>query len=441
MARPVHIRSVAILLLALVFARTLGAQSTGTIRGRVYDKRTREGLPSANVTVKGTYYGAATDLDGMFLIQKVATGTFVVEVRLLGYKETQFGAVKVERGVETILDVPLEETTLSLGQEVVIIGEKPLFNIEETSSKRSFQSEDLQAAAVQKVEDIVALQVGVVKSDDQVHIRGGRAYEAAFLVDGISVQDPLSGTGFGLQLPPGAVQDVEVITGGYNAEYGQATSGVVSFTTREGSETYSGSFVHKRDHFGFNDSYRSNANTDLYDVSLGGPEPISTLLLPNVGVAVPGRLSFFVNLNVNLADGYTRWVERINERGEPDGYALKAPRGLYSSIFRGRDFSPRRSNNWSVLSKLTWKITPTTKVSYSFNGSVTINQNTQTIQTTLEYQEPQPGYQYLFQQIPDSANTFTQLRQQHSLIWTHTLNAKTFYEVRLSRFTSHEPLR
>ena len=437
MKRFFQIRLFVALLIAALCSANVVAQNTGIIRGKVYDKRTREGLPSASVMVRGTYYGAATDVDGTFAIQKVGPGTYVVEVRLLGYKETQFGAVKVEKGAETLLDVPLEETTLSLGQEVVIIGEKPLFNIEETSSKRSFLSDDLQAAAVQKVEDVVALQVGVVKSDDQIHIRGGRAYETAYLVDGISVQDPLTGTGFGLQLPPGAVQEVEVITGGYNAEYGQATSGVISFTTREGGDRYLGSLVHKRDHFGFNDSYRSNFNTDLYEVSVGGPEPLSNFVLPGIGITVPGKLSFFVNANVGLVDGYTRWVEATDEFGRPLGYKLEAPGGLYSSIFHGKSFSPRRSNSWSVLGKLTWKITPTMKLSYAYNGSVAINQNTQTIQTTLEYQEPQPGYQYLFQNIPDSANTFTQLSQQHSMIWTHSLNAKTFYELRLSRFTSH----
>lgn len=426
----------AVALTALVFSLVI-AQEYGVIRGRVYDKASKAGLPSASVMVKGTYYGATSDLDGSFVIPKVGRGTYVVEVRLLGYKEMQFGAVKVNPAQETYLDIPLEETSLTLGQEVVVIGEKPLFNIEETSSKRTILRDDLQAAAIQTVQDVVALQVGVVKSDDQIHIRGGRAYEMAYLVDGISVQDPLSGTGFGLQLPPGAVQEVEVITGGYSAEYGQATSGVVSFSTREGGDSYSGSLGHKQDHLGFNDHDRSNFFTDIYDLAVGGPEPLSKYILPHLGITLPGTISFFANANVNLSDGYTRWVETMDQSGTPGGSIVKAPGGLYSSIFHGSSFAPRRSNNWSLFSKLTWKISPILKLSYAFNGSVAINQNTQTVQTTLEHQEPQPGYQYLFQNIPDSANTFTQLNQQHSLIWTHFLSAKTFYEIRLSNFSAH----
>lgn len=423
--------------MAGIFVFSSTNAQTGILKGHVIDRATKEGLPSVNIIVKGTYYGATTDLEGNFIVQKINPGVYVVEVKLLGYKLVQYPAVKIVKGDTTTLDISMEETALSLGQEVVVIGEKPLFNIEETSSKRSMRSEDLKVAAIQNVQDAVAQQVGVVKSDDQIHIRGGRSYETAFIIDGISVQDPLAGTGFGVQLPPGAIQEAEVITGGYNAEFGQATSGVVNLTTKDGSDTYSGALVHKQDHYGLNNDSRSNFKTDIYDFSLSGPEPVTSYVLPAVGLRVPGSISFFANGNVNLSDGYTRWVEKINSGGIPVGWEVKAPHGLKSSLVHESWFSPRRSNNWSGFGKLTWKITPTMKLSYGVTYSLAINQNTQSIQTTLEYVEPQPGYQYLFQNIPDSANTFTQVNIQQSLILTHTLNTKTFYEFRLSRYTAH----
>jgi len=409
----------------------------GTIKGLVRDKETKEGLPSVNIVVKGTYYGAASDLNGNFIIPRMNPGTYTVEVTLLGYKAVQITGVKVDVGRETGLNVDMEETALSLGQEIVVVGDRPLFDIEETSSRRTVRSEDIALAAVQNVADIVALQVGVVKSDDQIHIRGGRSYENAFLLDGVSVQDPLSGTGFGIQLPPGAIQEVEVITGGYSAEYGQATSGVVSFTTKEGSDRYSGGASLKRDHLGFNDESRSNFNTDIYELYLSGPDYITGTLLPMIGIELPGKVAIFGTLNVNYTDGYTRWVEVIDQSGRQIGWSVKTPGGLYSSTFGGKAYAPRRSNVYSGLGKVTWKITPTQKLGYSYSQSVSINQNTQTIQTTLERVEPQPGYQFLFQNIPDSANTFTQINRQQSITWTHTLNPKTFYEFRISRYTAH----
>ncbi|MBI3189072.1 MAG: TonB-dependent receptor [Ignavibacteriales bacterium] len=426
------------LILLLVIHQTLFAQSKGTISGTVVDSKNKEPLPSVNVIVKGTYYGAATNLDGKFTIQNVNPGTYVVEVSLLGYKSMQYSSVKVQSGETTTLDIKMEETVLSIGQEMVIVGEKPLFNLEETQSRRSATSEDIQAAAVKSVQDVVSLQSGVVQSDNEIHIRGGRSYENAYLVDGVSVQDPLAGMGFGMQLSPASIQEAEVITGGYNAEYGQATSGIVNITTKEGATKFSGSVSYKRDHFGFNDDTRSNFNTDIIEFSLSGPEPISSFLFSKKNGASP--LSFFVSLYANRTDGYTRWVEDI-QSGKPIGYEVKVPNNLYSSLLPSSPvdlfLDRKRSNVGSWLGKLTWKPIATFKVTYSHTNSISIDQNSQTIGSTLERVEPNPGFQYDFQNIPDSSNTFTQVNLQHTISLTHTLSSKSFYEVRLSKYSSH----
>lgn len=415
----------------------------GRVEVKITDAKTGEGLPSANVFIKGTYYGGASNIDGVVRIENVTPGVYTIEVSLLGYKIVQFTGVKVEAGRTVSLEAKMEETVLSLDQEVVIVGEKPLFDIEETASRRNISLEDIQVAGLKSVQDVVALQPGVVFADNEIHIRGGRTHENAYLIDGVSVQDPLAGSGFGLQLSPASIQEMEVITGGYNAEYGQATSGVVNITTREGSENYSGSISYNTDSYGLNKNSRSNWNTDIFDASLSGPEPLTTYVLPSFGVDVPGRMSFFGTFYANFNDGhsinngYTRWVEVVDQSGRVSGYVVNTPRQLHSSIFGGTRFAPRRSNNWSWLGKLTYRPSGTMKISYSYNQSVVIDQNTQTVQATLERVEPNPGYQYLFQYIPDSANTFTQVNVQHSLSLTHTLSKQMFYEFRFSRYTAH----
>jgi outer membrane receptor protein involved in Fe transport len=429
--------SLAGLLILLVAPSIVAQTAKGRIEAKVVEAKTNEGMPGANVVVKGTYYGGSTNVDGVAKIENVNPGTYIVEVSLLGYKVVQFTNVKVEAGQTSRLTAKMEETVLAIDKEIVVVGEKPLFDIEETASKRSVGQVDIQAAALTKVENIVALQPGVVFSDNEIHIRGGRTHEAALLLDGVSIQDPLAGTGFGLQVSPGSIQDVEVITGGYNAEYGQATSGIVNITTREGSETYSGSISYKLDHFGLNKNSRSNWNTDNADLSLSGPEPITSYLLPALGLEIPGKMSFFGTLYAKRSDDYLRWVQLVDASGRPTSYVVQAPDGLYSSIFKGSAWAPRRNNDYSMLAKITYKPTGTTKLSYSFSESIVINQNTQTIQATLDRVEPNPGYQYLFQFIPDSANTFTQRNIQHAISWTQTLSKETFYEVRLSRYTAH----
>lgn len=415
------------------------ATGKGRLQGKVIDARSGEGLPGANVTVKGTYYGASSDIEGNVKIENVNPGVYTVEVSLLGYKVIQFTGVNVEAGQTYTFRGRMEETVLAVGQEIVVVGEKPLFDIEETATRRNVGQADIQASAVQSVQGIVGLQTGVVMADNEIHIRGGRTHENAYLLDGISVQDPLAGTGFGLQLSPASIQEVEVITGGYNAEYGQATSGIVNITTREGAEKYSGAFSYKSDHLG-NPAVRANWNTDIFDANLSGPEPITSYLLPALGLQIPGRMSFFGTFYGNLSDGFTRWVEVVGSDNRPAGYEVQAPGGLYSSVFPsggGSGWSPRRSNNYSWLGKMTYRPSSTIKLVYAFSQSVVIDQNTQAIQSTLERVDPNPGYQYLFQYIPDSANTFSQINMQHSLSWTHTLSNQMFYEVKLSRYTAH----
>ena len=200
----------------------------GTIRGRITDANTGDPLAGVNVLVKGTYRGAVSDLEGAFVIDDMSPGSYALEITMIGYKVHQITAVHVKDGETTDVEANLEPTVLALGQEIVIVGEKPLFDIEETASRRAITAADIEGAMVQNAEDIVASQAGVVMQDDEIHIRGGRSYETAYLLDGLSVQDPLSGTGFGLRVASGAIDEMEILTGGFNAEYGQAMSGVVN---------------------------------------------------------------------------------------------------------------------------------------------------------------------------------------------------------------------
>lgn len=403
---------------------TLYAQETGNISGRITDKANKEGLPGVNIVLKGTYYGAATDFDGNFRIKNINPGTYNIEVSLIGYKTVKFGAINVERAKTTELNVELEESALTLGQEVIIVGTRPMLDPEETQSKRTISKEDIQIARLENISDIVVQQAGVVKSDNEIHIRGGRSNENAFLLDGVSIQDPLAGTGFGLQLSANAIEEVEVITGGYNAEFGQATSGVVNVRTKEGGDKYHGYLSYKNDNlFGKNSAHVFN--TDIVEANVSGPEPITTYLLPNLGLKIPGEINLFGNFYMGVTDGITQ------------GYNKAAARQVYSSIFNGTQFAPRSENSWFWLGKITYKVSPTFKLQYSFNQSVNINQNSQSLQANLEYVEPSPGYQYTFQNILDNANTYTHNNIYQTLSLTHTLNPKTFYELKLNAFFTH----
>lgn len=397
------------------------AQERGNLSGKIIDKANGESLPGVNVILKGTYYGAATDINGSFKIEGISVGNYTLEISFIGYKTIQFTGVEILPNKTKHFDIEMEESVLSLGQEVVVIGEKPLMDVEETQSKRTISKEDIDVSIVENISDLVTQQSGVVNTDNSIHIRGGRSYENAFLLDGVSVQDPLAGTGFGLQLSASSIEEVEVITGGFNAEFGQATSGVVNVRTREGGNKFSGYFSYKRDNFGERNSYNI-FNTDIAEGNISGPEPITTLLLPSLGLNIPSEVSFFASFYGGITDGITQ------------GYFKPVASQIVSTTFGGTSFSPRAENNWFWLAKLTYKYSPTIKFNYSFNQSININQNSQSLQSNLEYIEPSPGYQYSFQNILDEANTFTHNNIYHTLNLTHTLNSQTFYELKFGYY-------
>lgn len=400
----------------------LSAQNTGSIKGTVTDNL-GEVVDGAVIKIKGTYMGAVSEPDGTYRIDDVPPAEYTIQVSAMEFRTIEFTGVTVKENETLEFDIVLNASSYTVDQEILVVGDRPLLDIEETSSKHIITRDDISKTIVTDVKDIISQQAGIVKQDNDLHIRGGRGYENSYLIDGVSVQDPLSGTGFGLQLSAQMLEEVEVITGGFNAEFGQATSGVINVRTKEGRyDGYEFYMNYERDNIGISKNSGSSFNTDVFEFNLGGPEPISKYILSKLGIEPPGEITFFGSFFMGLSDGFY-----------PNSTNLKSNQ-VYSSTFGGTTWAPRQDNNWYWLGKITWRLKENMKLSYSFNQSVSINQNSTSLQTNLEYVEPSPGYQYRFQEILDSANTFTSQALFHKLSWTHTTGADTFYEIKLNRF-------
>lgn len=381
------------------------ALAQGRLAGTVTDAELGDPLPGVNVLVLGTSQGAATDLDGRFAIAGLRAGEYTVQVSYIGYETRQYTGIAVRNGETTTLDVELAPAVLA-GEEVVVVGEKPLIDVEQSSSAMTIGREEIAAAPVREVQQVVASQAGVVRDPTGLYIRGGRADETGFLVDGVSAKDPLAGTGFGLDLGANAFAEVEVTTGGVGADVGDATSGVVSVTTRDGTDAFHGSFSHKRDNLGFNDDWGSTWNEEVYEGTLSGP-------------ILPGTLRFFASGQVRLSDDFTRFTS--------------VPDQLHSSLYDTEFWMPRADNRWAGLGKLTWLPRPGMKLQGSYQRSLTVNQNTRMLQVTGNDDTIRPGYQYAFALQPDNANTFTHDNNVAYLKWTHVIGNQSFYELQASR--------
>ena len=395
-----------ILLILFAWQVAAVAQQT-TIRGRVTDKETGEGLPGANIIVPGTYKGAATDANGNYTITGLAPGDYDVKASMIGYTEQLQTGVQVQLNRETELNFEMSPTVLALGQTLEVIGEKPLFESEVTASQQRLSADEIDKKVVETVDDLVGDQLGVVVQDNKIHIRGGRADESMYVIDGQSIKDPLSGYTNTLYVNAAAIQELKVITGGFDAEYGQAMSGVVDIEMKEGEDYYTGSVNWKTDNWlkGAVQSY----NTDIIQFNVGGPEPITSYLL---GGLVPGTVTAFLSGYGHLTDTYLPTASKLYP--------------LYSSF---DPFAQRGENDWHVMGKLAWKPQPGQKLTFSYDRSLNINQG-----YFLPRIDGGRGYPYEYEKMLDNYNTITKQAILWNTQWTHTLNSRTFYEVSLSRF-------
>ena len=226
----------------------LFAGVTGKVVGKVTDAQTGEALIGANILIEGTTLGAATDLEGNYLILNIPPGTYQVKVSYIGYETVTISEVKIVADQTTSLAVQVRPSSVEV-QEIVVTARTPLIQRDLTSSVSVLTREEIEALPVANFTELLALQAGVIGSGNDLHIRGGRSNEVAYLVDGMYVQDPLLG-GLATQLSNDAIQEMSLLSGTFNAEYGNALSGVVNIITRDGGEKLAGKLEVRTSQFG-----------------------------------------------------------------------------------------------------------------------------------------------------------------------------------------------
>ena len=251
--------AVVVALLALGLPTCGYAGVTGKIAGSIRDTKTGEALVGANVAVVGTQQGAATDLNGEYFILNVPTGTYTIEVSLVGYQSYRETNVKVLPDFTRTLNAKLDATTLE-GEVVTVLAERPLIEKDATGSTQVTTAKEIRNLPVRGFAGVTALQAGVVTGNGRqggsaIQIRGGRAGEVSYLVDGFSTQDLVTGTSQA-NIPTTALSEVVLTSGGQTAEYGQAMSGVINVVTKDAGDKVSGSIELRTDAFlgnsGFN---------------------------------------------------------------------------------------------------------------------------------------------------------------------------------------------
>jgi outer membrane receptor protein involved in Fe transport len=280
-------------------AAALHAQATGKIEGRVRDQA---GAPIANaqVTIVGTAFGALTNNQGYYFFNNVPVGTATVRAAFVGYKSAEAQGVRVLAGATVTQDIQIEQTPFQVDEITVTAAATPLVPRDEVTTKQRIDGDYAQALPADRLNNILALQPGVVASPGggALSIRGGRTDQAATYIDGVPTTPGYRGTGFrstssmqggtgGIQIGINGFEQASVTTGASSAEFGNAQSGIINIETRTGGSSFRGNVQFETDEpFGMSRSQGFNR----LGAGIGGPTGISNLTFFVSGV-LEGRQS------------------------------------------------------------------------------------------------------------------------------------------------------
>jgi outer membrane receptor protein involved in Fe transport len=380
-----------VFLVLLFFSSASWAGTTGKLAGVVKDTQTGEALPGVAVQIVGTTIGAATNIDGEYFIINVPPGRYRIKASLVGYTPVEVKDVKVSLDLTTNIDFNLTTQTIDMGT-VTVEAERPIVEVDVTTTRTYFESKDFVRAPVSNIQGAVGLTAGSVQGS----FRGGRRTEGEtiYLVDGVSLANPLgdSYSGFvpgqgisdalATSVPRESVQEAEVLTGGFTAEYPSVQSAIINIVTKEGGSKYHGKFkasgspeilfggasIYKDEGmlhdyiYGYeireyedslgqpvrdsvvvpmdNDGRTRYYDTRRYEFSLGGPIPIDKM-------DIPGKASFYLSGDVQKFGSQNLSHENPPYEHEP-GY-------LYNF-----------DDLWSVQGKLTWDPSANKKLVFTF---------------------------------------------------------------------------
>jgi len=383
------------LLLVLSLPLRLPAGTTGKIAGTIRDAESKAVLAGVNVLLPGSSLGATTGADGAFFILNVPPGRHAVQFSMIGFAGMTVTDVQVSSDQTTRLEVSLQPRVLA-GENVTVTADKPLIQKETTCSVTSLTSEELRNMPVRSFMEAIVLangfivnNKGAVDGSQRIYIRGSRANEFACLIDGIYTKDELFG-GAVADLPLQNIQELSVISGTFNAEYGEAMSAVVNIVTKEGSPEYHGQLRLSGDQIGI---HRYDNNTARMEASMSGPVKV-------------------LNGSFSLAGDHfstDTWLHELE------------------SHVHDRSGHP--------LTRLHYPLTFTRNERY--NGKLVLHplKNIKMVAGYNRYFEKVRPYDGKYKEIPDRLGLdFSSSHLAHITI-THTPNPKTFYTLRASWYS------
>ena len=394
-------------LIAVLFFTVFIYGSNGKLVGTIVQKSDNSPAVGVNIILVDTYLGAASDEQGKFVVLNIPPGTYSVRADAIGFAPVIIKNIRITTSQTTEINIGLDESVVE-GQEVTVLAERPLVQKDLTASQRVTTAKEIEDMPVESFLGVLATHAGVNQSaSGALHVRGGRSNEVGYYIGGVSVSNPFFTNSLAVGLSNKALEEMKLVSGAFNAEYGNAMSGVVNVKVKDGGKNYDGSFSYYTGDYNSNedDIFPNISNQSLtanrtMDVFMSGP------VIPSLG----DKLTFNISARTNQSDGYLYGVREHN----PGDFAYFPPSGNWYIQMSGDSsyvpMNPSESNNF--LSKFTLRLSPRIKIS------------TQSIMSKSQSK----SYSHTYKYNPDGIATGYTENNNHSLQINHSLSAKSFYE-------------
>ena len=388
----------------ILFIGYLFSQTTGKISGSVTDRKNVEPLPGVNIYLENTSFGTASDANGNFTIINIPPGKYTLKADMIGYKSVKLERMNISVNRTVSLKIEMDETVLE-GEVVTVEVSRVAQKKDQTGTIKNISGDEINALPVESVGSVINMQAGVVNG----HFRGGRNTEVTYMIDGVQVDETFGGNSAAVEIQPEAVQDLEVITGTFNAEYGRAMSGVVNVVTRDGGAKLEG-FAST----GL--SFFQTPNTDIF-IGLSPDLNRSQDLKFSLGGPLLGdKITFFTNIRVQDNRGHLNGYRMFSVIDTSNFYS-DDPSDWASSKSGDSSYVPMNTGeNLSALFKLSFNLLDGIRFSLLHSKS----------------DDSWFGYDHGFKYNPDGRAGSYKETNYTSFQLNHMINPKLFYELKVS---------
>lgn len=263
-----------LIVLQLAAVPEIWAQNRSRVVGQVVDASTDEPLIGVNIIIEGTNLGAATDLDGSFIIINVPVGKYEVKASIIGYNIQVVTNVMVAANQVADVEFRLSPAIIE-GSTIEVVAQRPKIHREVSSTQLVVSDIQLrESTGIREINAFLTRLPGVSEDNGYLSIRGGSADQTGLIVNGMSYTNSAAGNAES-SIPLSAIDQISLMSGGYNAEYGNFRSGLINVTTKSGSKKkYEGTLRISR-----NNEHRKMFGDSFFD-------PLGTTLRPFLDPAV-----------------------------------------------------------------------------------------------------------------------------------------------------------